>query len=313
MLHPQMQVLTAHGFVPVAKSHRHAVANIDPHTGHLVSYTPCTSEQFPYHGLMYHITGAVEAMFTPQHPLYISRSNTQHKRKHPRFERLPASYIHAPCRWTRGAAATCLTRETHIPWARLIGFIIGDGYASSRNVISFHLSRQRKVDWLTQACQQMNLQLKSHPYRRYTIHAPNLGLWARRNLYAPDGHKRIPDYFLSASQVAIEALIDGLMASDGHLNTLYTTTSPYVADNLLALGAISGHVFSLAFRQGCYRLNHIHRLRYPHVNDVRNQSTAVHETHYSGYVYQITTDTGVIVAKMGMRSVLIGSELFPRS
>ncbi len=50
MLHPHMQVLTAHGFIPVAQLHHHRVANIDPNSGHLVGYSRCTSEQFPYNG-----------------------------------------------------------------------------------------------------------------------------------------------------------------------------------------------------------------------------------------------------------------------
>jgi hypothetical protein len=45
-----MQVLTAHGFIPVAQLHHHRVANIDPNSGHLVGYSLYTSELFPYNG-----------------------------------------------------------------------------------------------------------------------------------------------------------------------------------------------------------------------------------------------------------------------
>ena len=313
MLHPHMQVLTAHGFIPVAQLHHHRVANIDPNSGHLIGYSQCTSEQFPYNGDMYHITGAVDALFTPDNPIYISLSNTQDKRRYPRFERLPASCIHSPSRWARGASGTDLYTWSDIQWARLIGFIIGDGHASSRNIISFHLSRQRKIDWLTQLCTQMALPFNTHPYNRYTIQSPDIGIWCRKTLYSPNGDKRIPLHFLSASQAVIEGLIDGLMTSDGHLHTLYTTTSPQVADTLLALGAISGHLFSIAYRQDMYRLNRIRRLHYPHVNDSRSKATIIQTEAYIGDVYRVTTETGVIVAKMNMRTVLIGSELFPKS
>ena len=147
-----------------------------------------------------------------------------------------------------------------ITWARLIGFIIGDGHSSSRNGITFHLKRPRKIDWLHEVCSILNLELRIGRGDRYRIHLDNFGEWCRHHLYQENGAKQIPEGFLTANQAVIEGLFEGLMASDGYQDMMFTTTSEQVADTMLALGALSGNLMSLTVQRTCYRLTRIRRL-----------------------------------------------------
>jgi len=106
----------------------------------------------------------------------------------------------------------------------------------------------------------LNLELRIGRGDRYRIHLDNFGDWCRHHLYQENGAKQIPEGFLTANQAVIEGLFEGLMASDGYQDMMFTTTSEQVADTMLALGALSGNLMSLTVQRTCYRLTRIRRL-----------------------------------------------------
>lgn len=202
--------------------------------------------------------------------------------------------------------------EDSLNFIKLVGFFIGDGYASSKNTIQFHLKKKRKIEYL----KSLGFTVTSNK-DKYYINEPLLGHWMRSNLYdASTKEKIIPNEFLCFNTKQTEALLEGLKNSDGskRRNTwTYSTTSKQLADMLQALLHLHGLVGNLTITNNyIYKIN-ISSRKYPRVetNQVgRSLSYTEEFVPYSGRIYCATVSTGALLVRRNDKVVVSGNSPF---
>jgi intein/homing endonuclease len=198
---------------------------------------------------------------------------------------------------------------------RLMGFFVGDGYTPGGNQISFHLKKQRKIDFL----HSLGFPTRELAHNKLVVEMPGLGNWFRSNCYLSDRQKKIPEWALALSDVQAEALLDGLRNSDGSSRRrtwVYSTTSQQVADVLQALLHLHGKVGSFSFTNynggRAIRVNVSERVTPRVETNQSGRSLSYEESFraYEGMVYCATTSTGALLVRRNGHVVVSGNSPF---
>lgn len=205
-----------------------------------VEYLPSAGYTcYEYSGKMIKVnTHMVDLLVTDKHKMYVCKTTTKEGRKKEKYELLEADTLlntpHAYLKKSNGY----VNSKTNIPLdvLRLLGFAIGDGSIS--HSLSFHLSKERKIKYLKDICNNLKLDITSSKdskgYIRISIGLtqPNLVDYAYlfKDIYNSEKEKKIPHELLKMmDKEECEALLDGLQNSDGHTtkdnNSYYCTTS----------------------------------------------------------------------------------------
>ncbi|MDX6503797.1 MAG: replicative helicase Mcm, partial [Gaiellaceae bacterium] len=201
---------------------------------------------------------SLDLLVTPDHRMLASPMTTLEGRQNPHFRLLPAhsllwrSHRHTTTAtgWRGDEAASLALDGARFPVQALFGLIglfIGDGNLARSNHITFNISKEREVTFLEAATAGCGLQLKRWAHTYAVALGPELReLFAA--CYAPDRSKQIPRRLLAHGSAALEALLAGLIASDGSTlerpgradRLVYYTTSRQLADQVQELAVRIG-------------------------------------------------------------------------
>jgi thymidylate synthase (FAD) len=315
------EVLTTNGFKSWADvNESDALGVYDPTSDSLKYEVPAALQVFDYDGSMVVVDhGGVSLCVTPNHKMWVSsREGSDGVWGPHRLVEANNLVGKSMIRFTAQAPLRPTAAET-IDWpiqhtdkinvARLIGFFIGDGSVGSKNTIQFHLKKQRKVEFLKQVCDALNISLTANN-NRYAINYPNIGEVFRRLFYGDDKKKQFPQNMVALSSIEIAlAFLDGLKNSDGSVKRTtwcYSTNSRFLANQVQQLVIHAGNVASLNENaKGLFTLNVHSRMTRPIVNQTNKEQVFL-ET-YVGKVYCATTSTGVLVVRRNNKVVLCGN------
>jgi thymidylate synthase ThyX len=119
---------------------------------------------------------------------------------------------------------------------KLTGFFIGDGYHDRRyhNAVSFNLRKQREIAFLLRVVEECGLEWTLHG-KKYYVTGSGLGDFLE-HCYDDQRRKIIPGMLLQYGPGLLEALMEGLLNSDGSEDdchhALYSTTSEPLKDQM---------------------------------------------------------------------------------
>jgi thymidylate synthase (FAD) len=205
-----------------------------------VEYLPSAGYTcYEYSGKMIKVnTHMVDLLVTDKHKMYVCKTTTKEGRKKEKYELLEADTLlntpHAYLKKSNGY----VNSKTNIPLdvLRLLGFAIGDGSIS--HSLTFHLSKERKIKYLKDICNNLKLDITSSKdskgYIRISIGLTQSNLvdyaYLFKDIYNSEKEKKIPHELLKMmDKEECEALLDGLQNSDGHTtkdnSSYYCTTS----------------------------------------------------------------------------------------
>ena len=193
--------------------------------------------------------------------------------------------------------------------AELLGMIIADG-SVNRNNISFHLKKERKIQWL-----ENRTSVYSGRRDNYTIRVHPYILKLAKETYTKDRDRCIPKEVLETwSSDSIAHLINGFVEGDGHRGdhnkiSLYTTSRQLVDDlqeaALLAGGSITETSPDLK-RQEAFGTRPLYKLSLVGFRNSRPRvgwTTSAREQevqlvrNYNGKTHCVTVDNGIICVR----------------
>lgn len=283
--------------------------------------------------LFFYDTPCINLAVTPNHRIYCSLSSTQRKRINPKFELIEAGIdisplkkvFSSPMRMAKVASGTVYKNilnpfnfTNFLSFCKLVGFFAGGGsYLSSRRVV-FHLKKERKILYLLSICKDLGIECKAYKNNTYILTYENIGKWFKENCFSINKEKKLPDCCLYLSEDCLLSLIDGLKNSDGSIKKnrkdewSFTNTSFVLVNQFQAITSLIGQVFNmkdkiLSDKKTLYTLGESTRKIFPHLNDSRNPSVKAKIIQYKGYVYCVTTTTGLIMVRRNGKTVLSGN------
>ncbi len=186
MFHPNTSVLTDNGFMPInAIQANNLIATFDPATRNLIGYSSLgKSESVENQDALLHCTG-IDLRVTPEHTIFMSPSSNDIARRQPSFACYAANeIIRGKFRWqTAFRLSICGSHApgTHYQapfgfperdFARLAGFFAGDGRSRKGNILEFHLTKERKHNYLSQICQALGIDVPARSRRRMRSRMP---------------------------------------------------------------------------------------------------------------------------------------------
>lgn len=230
------EVLTMNGWIPWPEVKGDELfCTLNQNSG-LIEYQKAiqTTLGFDYSGPMYKVKGTgVNLLVTSNHNMYCCEMTTKRGRKKTNFKLMPAYLLGHKnhCYLKTGKWEIDPKRNIHFTpnELALIGFSIGDGHLN-HGFMTFHLKKIRKIQYLQSLGFGINMQ-----GNQYAVKWP-----FDFNIYNQDKEKIIPKFLLiNCNKDELENLLDGLIASDGHIaqdgKITYTTTSKKLADQIQQL------------------------------------------------------------------------------
>ena len=188
------------------------------------------------------------------------------------------------------------------PIYELIGFWLGDGVInSSKNQLTFHLKKERKIKYLKELANKLNYQFKERKGNYYCIVQNNIGNYFKNNF----SKNKIKYIDLKLSPIDIHSIITGLINSDGSkckvetnkYNIYFSTTSNYIKEWLSTWAPLAGYTITVTKSNNCYKF--VFRTKNVELcNDSRSiERTKVHISFDSKQVYCVTVSTGLLLLR----------------
>jgi hypothetical protein len=204
-----------------------------------------------YDGPMVRVSMAqLDLLVTPDHNMLAKR---RRQPQHEQFELVPAANLMEAChripmcggRWGFGVV------PPHPDgFMELLGFFIGDGHSSGGGTPTFRLRKQRERLFLMTQAQRAGFEVTHDGEDRYYLRASEDFRLLAKKCYDESGAKIIPQEVLYRSTAELEALLDGLMHSDGSVSptgkTTYSTTSRTLTGQLQELALKTGRAAVVA-------------------------------------------------------------------
>lgn len=188
------------------------------------------------------------------------------------------------------------------PIYELIGFWLGDGVInSSKNQLTFHLKKERKIKYLKELANKLNYQFKERKGNYYCIVQNNIGNYFKNNF----SKNKIKYIDLKLSPIDIHSIITGLINSDGSkcktetnkYNIYFSTTSNYIKEWLSTWAPLAGYTITVTKFNNCYKF--VFRTKNVELcNDSRSiERTKVRISFDSKQVYCVTVSTGLLLLR----------------
>ncbi len=261
----------------------------------------------PWDGEMISLSGmSVDLLVTPDHKMLAAARTRQGWRWnmhdawefHYRCHRVPLAYG----QWVG-------ERSMEPARLALLGFFIGDGHMGTS--IDFHLRRPRKIAFLRETAEACGFQVTQHGDTYRVLADPEFRLLAKRS-YTSDREKTVPADLLDSSPESLKALLEGLMASDGHTGQngrrTYTTTSVVLRDQVQEIAAKigtaatwreqvmgAGHFGTKpVFQMTIYKSRKLHQ-RIGWTKGDRDRQ--VRSVRYKGMVHCVTVPNGIVYVR----------------
>jgi len=185
----------------------------------------------------------------------------------------------------------------------LVGFFLGDGSFSSKNIVNFHLKKQRKIDYLVSLLEVLNIPYtkKQDTYNNSVNIFFTCPAWLL-NLVDTSfecKYKKLADGILQQlKEIEVRGLFDGLVNSDGHIATdrnriEFTSVSTHLIELFETLGTFLGlECHKVASKTDLIRIN----ARLKPEKLARRVDYLIKEQH-TGKTYCTTTSTGLLVVR----------------
>lgn len=273
-----------------------------------------------YAGQMYRVTqGGVDLLVTPSHNMWVRVQ--EHKRLghrdyahvwgEPRLVQAQELGHKAMVRYSKLApyVAAPSSEKYSAARLRLFGFFVGDGSArdSRVNGISFHMKKQRKVDFLREICAEEGLTLAELAGNNYVVREENIAADFQK-FYTADGEKCIPPEFFTLNQEDAKSFLEGLRASDGSTkrSTWQYSTSVEAVAHAVQLLALHAGESTTIFQSGSgmWGVMILAHMKNPVINQGRKNTSW---ESYSGEVFCAQVSTGVLVVRRNNKIVLSGN------
>jgi thymidylate synthase (FAD) len=294
------------------------IAAFHQDTEEIVFERPREIVRFAREGEMYYVRhGQVDLKVTPDHKMFVRTKYTD-------WGLIPAEQIAGKSTIRYRKAANYGGETYPNPWnfsneyayGQLVGFFVGDGFAGGtfRNGISFHLRKEREVNYLTGVLTSLGVSHKISDI--IWAYLPD-GRDFFRQFYTDDKQKTLPAWVLTASTNFRRGVLDGLRNSDGTEKRgawVYYTSSPELADRVQTLGVLSNQPFGVSIHvprvlgsnplKPMYRLNANSRSVQPVINQGCIQDGF---EQYKGFIYCATVSTGILVVRRNDKTVICGN------
>lgn len=304
------------------------LAAIDIKSKNIIFEKPINLYNYRYDGDLYKLEGiSVDLAVTPNHNMVVSYRKSGNIWSDYRLESAtdigtkPRRYLKAGTyAGNRDKCLYYLPMESSKEFFKLLGFFVGDGYASSTNQIQFRLKKERKIKFLY----SLGYTVQKLQNNKYAINASNLGKWFRSHCYDPSGNKLIPTWIIHESIEIRNSLLIGLKNSDGSIKRKtwqYCSTSKQVMDILqilLHLNNLSGNLYDSYVTHKDGRRSWFGKIIVSNRNTPRVELEQTGRSHtynlgyypYSGQVYCATVSTGAIIVRRGGKVIVSGNSPF---
>ena len=198
-------------------------------------------------------------------------------------------------------------------FAKLLGFFIGDGYAESKSRCTFHLKKQRKIDYLNSL--GYNIEIKKSD--KYVINNTNYDFTL---CYDLNKNKIIPFDIYTLGPDDFKNILDGLLNSDGtnknrgYNEFVFHNTSTPLINQLQILGCLNNLVIN-EHKSGptVRRLLISNRIK-PEISNMKSRKIGEdYWEHYDGKVYCATVSTGFIMVRRNNKPIICGNTPFEKA
>lgn len=257
-----------------------------------------------------------DLLVTKNHNVFISPKTTRFLRKSPQYRLTEAinclklNHLHL-----NGGIPFDTSKNTQkydLNFMKLVGFFIGDGHYKSGNYISFHLRKQRKINFLN----QINKNVRAMAYDTYKIKMTAEELNIFSNCYDEKREKQIPFDLSTLTRQELESLYEGLINSDGYVPTFrncvsYNTTSRKLLNQVQALILMLGYsanMNELTEKVRCYRINIQRKNHISEFNRTKDiERKKVIEVDYNGIVYCLEVPNHILLTRRNGKCVFSGN------
>jgi len=218
--------------------------------------------------------------------------------------------------------------DLHCPeTAALIGFIAADGSCTSGGQAEFHLSKDRKIEWLTSNYPARQRHDSARRAQKYVVDLTgDAQRWAKAT-YTATGDRCLPRELLQrADTETLQALLDGYLVGDGHVSPTgritATTVSRQMIDDLqelaLKVGMAAVETAPDHIRSGAYGSRPLLKVTFyrdrnitPRVGwtqEARREQVSL--TPYRGNVYCVTVPNGTLYVRRNGKPMWCGNTPF---
>ena len=270
-------------------------------------------------------TAHVNLLVTPDHRMWARRRRQPHRE---RWELVPATdLLRASHRLQLGGGRWEGEYPLDFPpaWFSLLGFFIGDGHSSDGGTPTFRLRKEREISSLHRWAAECGFEVTRRDDRYYLRCDEDFRLFAKR-CYDGDRVKLVPTDVLATDSASLDALLEGLMASDGSVSTagkrVYTTTSDVLAGQVQEIALKTGLAASVRTRAehdaAHFGTKPVHtvtlfraRRATPRVGWTQEaRRREVTEELYDGTVHCATVPNGTLYVRRGGKAVWCGNSPF---
>jgi flavin-dependent thymidylate synthase len=198
-------------------------------------------------------------------------------------------------------------------FAKLIGFFIGDGSASSKSRVCFHLKKSRKIEYL----KSLGYNIEDKKSNKYVINSTEFDF---TKCYDIDKNKIIPFDLYTLSNNDVFNIIEGLKQSDSHEKGrgyneyLFSNTSKPLFEQLSILAPMHGFSFNVQ-KNFSKTLRGLFSNRVtPEISNMKSRQVGKDFwQHYSGKVYCVTVSTGLILVRRNKKPIVCGNTPFEKA
>lgn len=325
------------------------LAAFDPETDSIHFEEPIGWVSKTYTGPMYRVKterGTVDLLVTPNHRMCVrkreyvgtGRDGVRYEWSGWRAELANDVEGKTNYRYKRGASKFTDTQPIPSqadPWGlsdrdlfgfgQLCGFFIGDGYAGGKQTsyLSFHIRKDREVQFLEQLESRLNLRVLHHKTDKHHISLAGARDWAREHFYDQEGVKQIPDWAVQGPELFVRGLLEGLHNSDGFAITEDSwqlfSSSQQVMEAAQILGTLWGNPVAIRDTVTPAKAEH-KQMRTATFSGWRNQEPVVNRgakddgwVDYDGRVYCAQVSTGFLVVRRNFSTMISGNSILELS
>lgn len=199
----------------------------------------------------------------------------------------------------------------------LFGFYLGDGFLSSTNYVGFRLKKCRKINFLQDILDKLNLSYSKKITKSLVTEIKvDSKLFSELVLTAKAADKFIPEILFQKSPTFLDGLFTGLINSDGHKKSRnakelsFSSTSEKLLNDFGRLATLLGK-YPKRNKDFLSKKITITNKCYPRVNDSRlSIESFIYPKQYNGDIYCCTVSTGLLLVRRNGKQVISGNSPF---
>ena len=320
------ECLTRYGWKLIKNVKKHdSIVTLNPTTKEIEYQQVTNTFKYTVDETLLHFENAqMDMMVTSNHKVYANKLTTKAGRAKTEFKLYEAKDLLTVnhCHMKTAKYTPLEELQLSLDFIRLIGFFIGDGTIASTNTIQFHIKKKRKVDFLN-SLQEFDFKLAGEDTYITTPSSSQQTIF--KECYNANKEKVIPLNLSCMSKAELEALLEGLIASDGSIreNGLfsYSTTSKVLMDQVQHLAFLLEYSVNITHNtrnssknpnwKDCATL-HFSKTKYVEFNRLKKQTTKykkVKEVAYKGDVVCVEVPNHILYIRRNGKAVFSGNSI----